>query len=86
MIEEGHKKQAILALKWALVGCRTLAYQKTSHEKLAEVFDALEILPVYLVCEEDMTWVFRQTLVDLQQEHGREFRMALLAFDGILGE
>lgn len=72
---------AIWALNAILVAGRMLAYEKASHEDLAEVLDAAELLPILLLKDDDETDLFRGILEDLARKFP-SMHQALDRFEG----
>jgi hypothetical protein len=63
-----------------MIQARMLAYEKASHEVLAQILDGAELLPMLMAEDTDQTTTFRDMLVDLAQRH-RELVFALERFD-----
>lgn len=83
MVAPDKQKPALLAINAVLVGARTMAYQKASHEDLADVLDSVEYLPMLMLESADRTALFRATLEDLAAKHPL-FGVALQKFDGVV--
>jgi len=82
MIRKGKWQNALAALNSILVMARVMAYEKRSHEELAQVLDAAEYLPRLLAVSTDETDMFRATIVDLIRIDER-FNVAVEKFDNV---
>lgn len=81
MIAEEKHKDALYALNAVLVRARTMAFDRVSHQTLAQVLDVAELLPMLLAEKRDRTVDFREQLDALVQiDPG--FGVALQRFDG----
>lgn len=81
MIRPENHENALRALNAVLVTARLMAYEKASHEQLAEVLDLAEELPTLFIQKDDMTDYFRQALQALAERHPG-FGWAVERFDG----
>lgn len=81
MIRPEKYENAVRALNAVLVWARQMAYEKASHEQLAEVLDVAEELPTLLIQEDDMTDCFRDALQGLAAKYPG-FGLAIERFDG----
>lgn len=80
MIRPEKYENALHALNAVLVCARQMAYEKASHEQIAEVLDVAEELPSLFLQEEDLTEYFRRALQGLAAKH-QGFGLAVERFD-----
>ncbi|XXT19699.1 hypothetical protein WME94_56715 [Sorangium sp. So ce429] len=80
MIREAQAKNALYAINEILVRARTMAFEGEAHEKLANLLDAAEELPMLMAREEDTTNEFRSALEGLAAKHP-ELQVALDKFE-----
>jgi hypothetical protein len=64
--EKLHK--ALYAINGILVIARLMAYEKDSYERIAEILDVAELLPMLLRDSKDNTEFFRQMLVGCSEQ------------------
>ena len=69
MVEADKLNDALYALNGVLVTARMMAFQKADPERLTDVLDRAEELPMLLARDDDLTARYRQALVDLAQQH-----------------
>lgn len=81
MIRPEKYEDAMRALNAVLVWARQMAYEKASHEELAEVLDVAEELPTLFLQKDDLTDYFRASLQGLAGKYPR-FGLAIERFDG----
>jgi hypothetical protein len=80
VIRTEKSQNALAALNAVLVAIRKLAYDRSSHEAIAEALDSAEYLPRLIAEAEDASEEFRQVLVGLAQADPR-FNSALERYD-----
>ena len=81
MIRPEKYENALRALNTVLVCARQMAYEKASHDQLADVLDVAEELPTLFLRKDDMTSYFRDALQGLAAKHAG-FGLAVETFDG----
>jgi hypothetical protein len=79
MIRPDKLKGAMNALNKILVRARYMACGKEPHERIAEVLDAAELLPMLVISEKDETGVFGGMLEDLARSYP-DFQQAVDLF------
>lgn len=80
MLADEKTTPGLHALNAVIVHLRELAFEGENHDRIAELADAAEILPMLIAREEDLTQAFRIALVGIvEQFPGAEF--ALQRFD-----
>lgn len=80
MLADEKTTPGLHALNAVIVHLRQLAFEGETHERLAALADAAEILPMLIAREEDLTQDFRNALVGIvDQFPGAGF--ALQRFD-----
>lgn len=80
MIEPTRMNNALAAVNAVLVATRAMAYEKRSHEELAEILDVAEYLPRLLADPEDKTAEFREQIAGLATKYP-SFTFAVERFD-----
>jgi hypothetical protein len=80
MIQQNKTKAALLAINAVLVRARYLAYKKEPVERIAQILDVAELLPMLILRDEDMTTSFREHIAGLAQQDAG-FKTALQKFD-----
>lgn len=84
MLADEKATTGLHALNAVIVHLRQLAFEGEAHERLAELADAAEILPMLIAREEDLTRTFRLALVGIAEQFpGAEF--AFRRFDDASG-
>jgi hypothetical protein len=81
MIRATENRGALQALNDLLVTARTMAFQKTPHERIAAFLDALEELPTLIARDEDLTDEYRSALEGIAARFP-EAGVALQRFEG----
>lgn len=81
MIAPEKVANALHALNAVLVTARLMAYEREDHDKIANVLDVAEYLPMLMLEAADRTAEFRGQLEGLTAEDAR-FGFALERFDG----
>lgn len=81
MIRPEKQEHALKALNSVLVWARKMAYEKASHDDIADVLDTAELLPMLILRTDDTTQFYRDLLVALAAKH-TGFGIAVADFDG----
>ncbi len=81
MITNEKHDDALYALNGVLIHARILAFEQAPHQKLAEVLDIAELLPMLFLERRDATAFFRG-LLEALIEIDKGFTLALQRFDG----
>jgi hypothetical protein len=72
---------ALYAINGILIIARLMAYENDRHERIAELLDIAELLPMLLRDSKDNTEFFRELLVGCSEQFPKT-TLALQRFDG----
>jgi len=80
MIRDAKAKNALYAINAILVRARTMAFEREPHEKLAQLLDAAEELPMLIARDDDTTDEFRSAIEGMAARYP-ELQVALDRFE-----
>lgn len=72
MISPKKQAAALKAIQQLIIFSRKMAYDRVSHEKIAELLDDIEYLPTLILEEEDRTDAFGKYLEGIAKQHNME--------------